>query len=210
MLPIPITYIIIGITVLVSIPAMGNADLKWKLMFNAWQIKHHREWYRFFSHALIHADWMHLIFNMFSFFSFGLYVESAFSSPFLFGGRGPVLFALLYIGGAAMSSVYSYEKHKEDIHYNALGASGAVSAVIFAFALMAPTATIQLFFGIPMKAWIFGFVFLGISWYLGRRNVGNIGHDAHFWGAVYGVVFTLCLKPSLASEFISKITGQEG
>ncbi len=201
---LPITYIIIGITLLVSIPAMNNADLKWKLMFNAYQIKHHWEWYRFFTHALIHADWAHLLFNLFSFYSFGLFVESAYADEEFFGGRGPLLYILLYVGGAAMSSVYSYEKNKDNIHYNALGASGAVSAVIFAFALINPMASISLFF-IPMKAWIFGFFFLGVSWYLGRRGGGNIGHDAHFWGAVYGVVFTLCLKPSLAQEFITKI-----
>jgi membrane associated rhomboid family serine protease len=208
MFSISLTYIIAGITVLVSLAAMNNQDLKWKLMFNPYQIKHHGEAYRYFSHALIHANWMHLIFNLIALVSFGEFVEKAFSSSYMFDGRGPLFYLLLYVGGIAMSSVYSYEKNKDNMHYNALGASGAVSAVVFASILLSPTSTIQLFFGIPMKAWIFGVVFLVGSWYLGKKQIGNIGHDAHFWGAVYGVVFTLCLKPSLAASFVSKITGE--
>ena len=202
-----ITYIIIAITVLISITSMENHELKNKMMFNAYMIHHRKEWYRFFSNGFIHADFMHLGFNMFSLYMFGLGVESAYKD--LFDTKGILFFILLYVGGLVMSSLYSYEKHKENIYYNALGASGAVSAVIFAFITLSPTTKLLfLFIPIPISAWLFGLIYLGIEYYLSKRGKDNIGHDAHFWGAVYGIVLTLILKPSLAHEFILQITGR--
>jgi membrane associated rhomboid family serine protease len=204
-----ITYIIIGITVLTSIYAMENDSIKHKLMFNAYNINSRKEWYRFFSHGIIHADIAHLAFNMYSFYMFGRAVEEAFSMEELFGMKGPLFFILLYVGGLPMSSIFSYEKHKNDIFYNALGASGAVSSVIFSFIVLAPKADMGLIF-IPflkLPAYLFGLIFLGIEYYLGKRGNSNIGHDAHFWGAIYGIVLTFILKPSLFTSFISQITG---
>jgi len=202
-----ITYIIIAITILVSITTMDNYALKNKLMFNAYQIKQRKEWYRFFSSGFIHADFMHLAFNMFSLYMFGRGVESMYSFEEVFGAKGPLFFILLYVGGLALSSLYSYEKHKNDIYYNALGASGAVSAVVFAFIVLSPTSSLGfLFLPFPIPAYLFGLIFLAVEYYLGKRGQSNIGHDAHFWGAVYGVVFTIILKPSLIQLFIDQIT----
>lgn len=201
-----ITIIIIAITVLVSIISMDNHSLKNKLMFNAYLIHKRKEWYRFFSNGLIHADWMHLAFNMFSLYMFGGNVEQMYQDDDVFGAKGILFFILLYVGGLAMSSLYSYEKHKNDIYYNALGASGAVSAVIFAFIILAPTQKLMLLIlPIPIPAYLFGLIFLGIEYYLAKRGQGNIGHDAHFWGAVFGIAFTLILKPSLLQSFIEQI-----
>ncbi len=202
-----ITIIIIAATVLVSIIAMDNPSLKSKLMFNAYMINQRKEWYRFFSNGLIHADWMHLAFNMFSLYMFGGTVERLYSG--VFGDKGILFYVLLYVGGLVMSSLYSYEKHKNDMYYNALGASGAVSAVIFAFIILAPTQKLMLMFlPIPIPAYLFGLIFLGVEYYLGKRGQGNIGHDAHFWGAVYGVLFTIILKPALIQSFIDQIKAQ--
>ena len=201
-----ITTIIIIITVLVSIISMDNHSLKNKLMFNAYQINHRKEWYRFFSSGLIHADWMHLAFNMLSLYMLGIAAERDYT--IIFEEKGILFFILLYVGALAMSSIYSYEKHKNDIYYNALGASGAVSAVVFAFIIMEPTTRLSLMFlPIPIPAYLFGLLFLGIEYYLGKRGSDNIGHDAHFWGAVFGAVFTIILKPSLATDFIQQIKG---
>ena len=184
---------------------MDNHVLKNKLMFNAYMINHRKEWYRFFSNGLIHADWMHLAFNMYSLYIFGIAAEQGYSN--LFENKGVLFFILLYVGGLGMSSIYSYEKHKNDMYYNALGASGAVSAVVFAFIMLAPTAKSGfLFIPVPIPAYLFGLIFLGIEYYLGKRGQSNIGHDAHFWGAIFGAVFTIILKPSLVSEFIEQIT----
>jgi membrane associated rhomboid family serine protease len=203
-----ITYLILAITIFVSISAMHNHSLLNKLMFNAYKIHERKEWYRFFSAGIIHADWAHLIFNMLSLYMFGIAVEGAYQE--IFAEKGTLFFIILYVGGLAMSSFYSYEKHKRDIYYNALGASGAVSAVIFSFIIIYPTYPLHFMFlplpkGIP--AYIFGFIFLGIEYYLGKRGQSNIGHDAHFWGAIYGVVLTIILKPALFTRFIEQITG---
>lgn len=202
-----ITYIIIAITVFVSISAMENYSLKDKMMFNAYMIHERKEWYRFLSNGLIHADYPHLIFNMFSLYMFGKGVEEGYS--YLFDTKGTLFFILLYVGGLIMSSVYSYEKHKHNVYYNALGASGAVSSVVFAYIILAPTSKLFLMFiPIPISAWLFGFIYLGIEYYLSKKGNSNIGHDAHFWGAIFGVIFTIVLKPGLASEFISQIIGR--
>jgi membrane associated rhomboid family serine protease len=202
-----LTYIILAITVITSIMAMDNSSLKSKLMFNAYMIHDRKEWYRFLSHGLIHADWFHLIFNMLSFYMFGKAVESYYSE--IFGVKGILFYLLLYVGGLIMSSLYSYEKNKHNAYYNALGASGAVSAVIYAFIFLNPLARITLMFiPIPMPAYLFGFIFLGIEYYLSKRGNTGIAHDAHFWGAVYGLVLTLVLRPSLLASFIEQITGR--
>lgn len=202
-----ITYIILGITIFISITAMDNHSLKNKMMFNAYMIKERKEWYRFLSHGIIHADWIHLAFNMFSLYMFGKAVEDYYAV--LFKEKGILFFILLYVGGLVMSSLYSYEKNKGNIYYNALGASGAVSAVIYAFIVLDPMNKITpMFFPIGMPAYVFGFIFLGIEYYLSRRGNTGIAHDAHFWGAIYGIILTIVLRPSVISEFINEITGR--
>jgi membrane associated rhomboid family serine protease len=209
-----ITFIIIGITVITSIYAMNNDSLKHKLMFNAYNINSRKEWYRFFSHGLIHADFMHLAFNMYALYVFGastanrVGVEEMYSFEDVFGVKGPLFYILLYVGGLAMSSFYSYEKHKNDIFYNSLGASGAVSSIVFTYIILAPKAQLGfMFIPVPIPAYLFGIIFLGIEYYLGKRGNSHIEHDAHFWGAIYGIVLTLILKPSLFTAFINQITG---
>lgn len=175
-------------------------------MFNAYAIQHNREWWRFLSHGLLHANFAHLFFNMYALYLFGTFVERSFQLDFIFGKvNGMVIYLLLYVGGLVVSSIYSYFKHKDDYHYNALGASGAVSAVIYASILLNPLSKIYLFYVIGLPAWIFGFAYLALSWYLARRGNDNIGHDAHFWGAVYGFLLPLCFKPDLWYGFIGQI-----
>lgn len=199
-----ITLIIIAITVFASITSMDNHSLKNKLVFNAYMIHHRKEWYRFFTGAFIHADWMHLAFNMYALYMFGGAVEIRYE--YLFEAKGPLFFILLYVLGIFMSTFYSYEKHKNNIYYNALGASGAVSAVVFAFIILEPTQQLGLLF-LPffIPAYLFGAIYLGVEYYLGKRGNTNIGHDAHSWGAIHGVVFTIVLKPSLVTSFIEQV-----
>jgi membrane associated rhomboid family serine protease len=209
MLTINITLILVFITVAVSAIYMDNYAMKDKLMFNAYMINNRKQWYRLFSSGIIHADWFHLGFNMFSLYMFGGAVEHMYSDGYVFGEKGPILFIFLYVSSLATASLYSYEKNKNNIHYNALGASGAVSAVIFAYIVLAPTQKLMLLIlPIPIPAYLFGLIFLGLEYYLSKRGQSNIGHDAHFWGALYGVLFTIALKPSLALEFIQQIKGQ--
>ena len=159
MISINITLILIFITVAVSAIYMENHAMKDKLMFNAYMINNRKQWYRLFSSGIIHADWFHLGFNMFSLYMFGGAVEQMYSDGYVFGDKGPILFIFLYVSSLATASLYSYEKNKNNIHYNALGASGAVSAVIFACILFSPWSTILIYF-IPMPFIVFAFLYL--------------------------------------------------
>ncbi|MCF8304174.1 MAG: rhomboid family intramembrane serine protease [Bacteroidales bacterium] len=198
------TIAIIIISAVISVLAFTNSDIFYKLRFNPYIIRRKNEWYRFFSYGLIHADWIHLFINMFVLLSFGRFVESFFTQ--LFGARGWFYFILLYIGALAISVVASYGKQKDNPYYNAVGASGAVSAVVFASIIFNPLAPIYLFlipFGIP--AVIFGGLYLIYSAYMARRGSDNVGHDAHFWGAVFGILFTIALKPALVGHFFNQL-----
>lgn len=197
-----VTIIIIAITVIVSLLAFNNHEIFRRLAFNAYDIKHFKNSYRFLSYALIHADWIHLFINMMVLYSFGRIVEQYYE--LLFGLKGILYFILLYVGGTALSTLPSYGKYKDDYTYTAVGASGAVSAVVFTYILFDPLGKLTLFpipIGIP--AIIFGILYLIYSAYMGKKNIDNVGHDAHFWGAIFGFVFTIILKPDLIVRLFS-------
>jgi len=199
-----VTYILIAAIALISFTAFNRKELFYKLMFNPYRINHSQQWYRFISHAFIHANWEHLIFNMLTLFFFGVFVERAFS--YYFGSKAVSIYLLEFFLASIVSSIPSYLKYKENPNYNAIGASGAVSAILFTSILFNPLNKIYIFFipiGIP--AFIFGIIYLAYSAYMSKRNIDNIGHDAHFWGAVFGLVFPLALKPELFSGFINVI-----
>lgn len=197
-----VTIIIIAVTVIVSLLAFNNHEVFRRLAFNAYDIKHFKNSYRFLSYALIHADWIHLFINMMVLYSFGRIVEQYYEM--LFGLKGILYFILLYVGGTALSTLPSYGKHKDDYSYTAVGASGAVSAVVFTFILFDPLGKLTIFpipIGIP--AIVFGILYLIYSAYMGKKNIDNVGHDAHFWGAIFGLVFTIILKPELIVRLFS-------
>lgn len=193
---------IIILTVATSIYAFSNRTVFHKLKFNAAYIKE-GEWYRFFTGALVHADYMHLAFNMLALWFAGEVAETFFIH--VSGGEiiGKFSYLAFYVLAIPMSSLYTYEKYKNNSWYNAVGASGAVSAVLFCFVLCMPWVQIYLFMIIPMKAWMFGILYLVASWYMARKGNDNIGHDAHFFGAVFGILVTLIMKPSLGTDFIN-------
>ena len=199
-----ITWIIILLTSAISIPAFSNRAFFDKMKFNAFIIKENKQWYRFISYGLIHADWMHLLINMFVLYSFGEQVEMMFI--YIFGLKGTILFLILYVSAIFISAYPSYEKHKNNSWYNAVGASGAVSAILFPSILLLPSSKIYLLFiPFPIPAVTFGILYLIYSAYMAKKSVDNIGHDAHFWGAIYGLTFPIVLKPSLFLNFINQI-----
>ena len=195
---------IIALTCLVSILAFSNPELFRRFQFNAYAIRHHKQGYRFFTYGLLHAGWAHLAINMFVLWSFGRIVYSLYL--LIFGNLGILYFLLLYIGGIMFSVLFDYGRHKDHEWYNAVGASGAVSAVVFASIILYPAGGIYLFF-IPVEipSPIFGILYLVYSAYMARRGKDNIGHDAHFWGAIFGVVLTIALKPVLFLSFIDEL-----
>jgi membrane associated rhomboid family serine protease len=202
-----VTIVIILITAIVSVLAFNNRELFRRLVFSPYDIKHFKNSYRFLSYGLIHADWVHLLVNMLVLYSFGRVVELYYVD--LFGNKGFLYYVLLYVGGISLSTLPSYGKHKDDYSYSAVGASGAVSAVVFASIIFDPLSKIYIFplpIGIP--AILFAFLYLAYSWYMGKKNIDNVGHDAHFWGAVFGFVFTIILKPALFMNLISVLAGR--
>jgi membrane associated rhomboid family serine protease len=193
-----ITLIICIITVLVSIGAFNNQKMMDDLIFYGPAISQRNQWYRLWTHGFIHGDAAHLIFNMIALYSFGTGLERAFSSSCLFGSLGKVMFLILYLTALAAASLPDYLKNKDNYHFRSLGASGAVSAVIFASIVILPTVKIGLIFlprGIP--GYIFAVLYLAISYYLDKRGSGNINHGAHMWGAIYGLLFTIAFVTAM-------------
>ncbi len=196
-----ISLIIIIASVLISIAAFQNNAFLDQLKFHPWTIKRERSFHRFLSYGFVHADFIHLFVNMFVLYSFGKNVEVAFK---IWYGRNVIpYFVGLYFGGLIVSTLYSFFKHKDNVLYSAVGASGAVSAVVFAFIVIAPRSTLRLFpFPFDIPAWIFGVFYLLYSFIMARRGKGNIGHDAHFFGAIYGILFMAILDFSLITRLI--------
>ena len=185
---VTINLSIIIITVLVSIGAFRNEKIMNDLIFYPPAVTTQGQWYRFFSCGLIHADVGHLFFNMFSLYLFGDIVEKYFGS--LFGAAGKWLYLALYVSALLASLLPTYLKNKNNDTYRSLGASGAVSAVIFAGLLLAPTATIYFYF-IPMPSYVFAPLYLIFTAVMDRRGGDNINHSAHLWGSLYGFAFII-------------------
>ncbi len=197
------TYIIIAITVVVSYAAFSNATLMAKLQFNAAEIINRKEYYRLISHAFVHANWSHLIVNMLVLFFFGRAIEAYFN--LFFGQRAVAYFLLLYIGGILFSNAWALIKHRNNYYYNAVGASGAVSAVLFCFIFFDPWEKLYFMFFIPIPGIIFAIGYLVYSYYQGKKKTDNVAHDAHFLGAVFGFILPIILNPELFERFIDKL-----
>jgi membrane associated rhomboid family serine protease len=186
---ISITIIIIIATSIISFIAFSNHNLMDQFIFYPPAVRR-GQIYRFFSCGLIHADWGHLIFNMISLYLFGEAVEAKFVEAF--GPIGKLVYLGMYVLALAISIIPTYMNNKDNYHYRSLGASGAVSAVIFAGILFFPTASLGLFFiPIYVAGFVFGIIYLLVSGWLDRRGGGNINHSAHIFGALFGVGFTI-------------------
>lgn len=193
------TTAIIIITVLVSIAAWQSRPLFERLIFWSPAIRR-GQIDRFIAHGFIHADAMHLLFNMFTLYFFGRIIERFYISKF--GSLGFVAFYVLAIIAAIIPT---FLKHKNNPNYASLGASGAVSAVLFAFILFAPWQTIYLFAVVPIPAILFALAYTAYSIYADRRGTGNTNHSAHLYGAIFGVVATLAIEPQLIGHFITAL-----
>ena len=193
----------IGVTALISYIAFSNHDLASKLQFNAAQIIHRKEYYRLVSHAFIHANWSHLIVNMFVLYFFGRNIEVYFA--YYFGNKATAFFLLLYFGGILASNALALIKHKNNYYYNAVGASGAVSAVLFATIFFQPWEPLYLFAILPVPGILFAIAYLLYSYQMGKKSTDNVAHDAHFLGAAFGFIFPILLQPNLFDRFIDNL-----
>jgi len=198
-----ITLILIIITCGISYYAFNNPSLMDKLILNPYRITSRNEYYRFVTSGFIHADFGHLIFNMLSLWFVGEGIERIFGM--LLGPGGSLYFLFLYLVGIIVSDIPTFLKHRNSSSYNSLGASGGVSAVLFAAILFAPTMTISLYFFIKMKAFIFGILFLGYSFYEAKKGTSYVNHSAHMYGAIFGMVFMAIVYPASVPGFFAQI-----
>ena len=197
----PITFILIAINVIVSLIGFSNADVIDKTIMWPYGIKREKQYYRVITSGFIHADFIHLLFNMFSFYYFGSAIEFYFAQ---YGLGGNISYLLLYFLALIIADIPSYLKHQDDYKYRALGASGAVSAVIFACILFQPWGTILIYF-IPMPFIVFAFVYLGYCIYMSKKNLGHVNHDAHLWGSLFGLIFTAVLIAVMSPQLFPVI-----
>ncbi len=198
------TLIIIAITCIVSLFAFNDAALLRRLILWPPAVERQKEYYRLITYGLIHADGQHLLFNMMTLFFFGRAMEGFFSTEL-----GPLGFAIFYVGGLVVSILPTFLKNRNNSNYHSLGASGAVSAVLFAFILIEPWAKI-LVFVVPMPAILYAILYVVYSIYMDRRGIGNVNHSAHLWGAAYGVIFTAIMEPRVLPHFFNALTNQGG
>ncbi len=197
------TLTIIIVTVILSLVAFNNQEVMSKLIFNPYLVSSRKQWYRFFTAGFIHADFFHLFVNMFVLLSFGSAVERYFIS--VTGDSGKILFLIYYLIGLAVSVLPTYFRNKDNYLYNALGASGSVSAVLFSSIVFQPWSKIYLYGIIGIPGIVAGIAYLIFSNYMDKKGGDNINHNAHFWGAVYGFVFPITLSADVFPNFMDQL-----
>ena len=196
-----VNLVIVAVTVLVSWLAFNNPRLAERLILWPPAIDRGKQYDRLVTHGFIHADWMHLLFNMITLWSFGGAMETFFAERI-----GTIGYVLFYLSAIVVAILPTYMRHRHDAGYRSLGASGAVSAVLFAFILLDPWSGIYLFLiPIPIPAFVFAALYVGYSIWMDKRGGDNINHSAHLYGAAYGMMFTLILEPRVAAIFLQKL-----
>lgn len=195
----PVSALIFLFTIITSIYAFYDAGTYGKFMLHPYSVAKGKNVYQLITSGLIHQDWSHLIFNMLSYYFFAFNLERTI---------GHWQFGLLYFVSLILSDLPSVYRHKDHFWYNSLGASGAVCAVVFSFIMFSPMTKLIIFpIPIPIPAVLYGVLFLAYTSYAGRKANDGINHDAHFYGALAGVLITVALYPQAVSIFINSISG---
>ena len=194
------TLILIAITCGVSFTAFNNPKMINALILWPPAVRRDNDYYRLMSYGLVHADFTHLLFNMLTLYFFGMQMEKFYNAHL-----GDFGFAFFYVLGLVVSILPTYLRHQDDPNYRSLGASGAVSAVLFAFILLDPWSSIYLYFAIKVPAIIFAVLYIGYSIYMDKRGGDNVNHSAHLWGAAYGVLFTVVMEPGVLNWFLAAL-----
>lgn len=213
-----ITLLLILANVGISLACFQNKELFYKLSLNPYAVHHRKEWHRLFTHAFVHGDFMHLGLNMCALWMFSgeqtpfgnIFLEESFVSHFG-SAKGEFFFLLLYVGGILFSSLSAMRRHRDNPGYDAVGASGATSAVIFAFILLNPLQGLGIIF-IPVyiPGFLFGLLYLLLESYMDKRGQTHIAHDAHIYGALFGFIFPMALDYEFLLYFIESIRAYAG
>lgn len=200
-----LTIILIVITVAASFAAWNKRDLRDKWIHNPYSANKYKEYWRLLTSGFIHADYMHIFFNMWALYLFGELVEQYFS--LFFAGKAMVMFLLLYLGGIIVANIPDFIQHKNNASFNSLGASGGVSSIVFCAVILQPTMELMIIpIPIPIPAYIFAVLYVAYSVYMEKRQMDNVNHMAHLWGALWGVAFILLIQPNSLGNFFSQIS----
>ncbi|GAB5522761.1 MAG: rhomboid family intramembrane serine protease [Roseivirga sp.] len=198
-----ITYGLMIIIGLVTYVSWQRPELHRRLMLNPHDTIRGRQYYRLLTSGFVHNNTTHLFLNLFTLYFMGKGVEVVFAMNF--GDMGSVLYVILFVTAVIVANIPTTLKYKDSPHYNSLGASGAVSALVLAFILNDPLQELELYFFIPIPGYLLGVLFIVYSVVMSKRNVDNINHDAHLFGALYGMIFMLALRPETFNDFIGKL-----
>lgn len=175
---------------------LADPSLVDRWAFKPYRVVREREWSRWFTAGFVHVGGMHLLFNMVTLFYFGPPIENA---------LGPLRFLVIYVGSELAANALTYWRHRNNPTYSAVGASGAISGVLFSFCLFEPFATLGIMFIIPMPAIVFAVFYVALSIYASKREVGRVAHEAHLGGALGGLVLTVLLYPAVVSIFLRQL-----
>ncbi|MGE8711364.1 rhomboid family intramembrane serine protease [Leptospira interrogans] len=195
-----ITLLICLLTFGMSVWCFASEEKLYKLILTPYRLERNKNYYTLFTSGFIHADWMHLIFNMVSFYSFGKNLEMT---------VGPIRFILFYLGTILITSVISWRKNLDNPHYSTLGASGGVCGVLFATILFYPSLSLyMMFIPIPIPGAVYAVLYLIYTYFSSKSGAADgINHDAHLWGALCGIAFALLLEPMILSRVFRNILG---
>lgn len=198
----PVTLALLAINIILSLVAMNNQEVLSKMIMWPYGVKRYKQLYRFVSSGFIHADYFHLFFNMFTLFFFGKAVELYFSH---YGLGGNIAYVALYFGGLIASDIPTYFRQRDNYHYHSLGASGAVSAVVFAAIVFSPWSSIYIYGALKLSALLYAVLYIIFCVYMSKRGGDNINHDAHLWGSLFGLGFTVALIAAMQPQLLELI-----
>lgn len=198
-----ITYGLMIVISLVTFWAWSKRALLKKLQLNPYSVIKYRQYYRLLTSGFVHNDKTHLFLNLFTLYFFGKAIETKFSEEF--GEQGPFLYILLFVTAVIVANIPTTLKYKDAAYYNSLGASGAVSALILSLILFDPLQDFYLYMAIALPGYALGGLFIGYSIFMSNKNMDNINHDAHLFGALYGMIFILALRPDTFNIFLETL-----